>query len=92
MSRDIYNSIINSFLEIPILTEKHNLPKTFEESTDEELSDYITTIVIPHTIAFFSQMVYSNKDYRDVIQKIINNLAKSKNHFLYFQSILKQLP
>ena len=92
MSRDIYNSIINSFLEIPILTEKHNLPKLFEECSDEELSDYIITMVIPHTISFFSQMVYSNKDYRDIVQNIINNLAKSKKHFIYYQNILTQLP
>ena len=71
---------------------EHQLPKPFEECSDEELSDYITTMVIPHTIAFFSQMVYCNKDYRDVVQNIINNLAKSKSHFLYFQNILKQLP
>ena len=92
MNREIYNSIIISFLEIPILTQEHQLPKPFEECSDEELSDYITTMVIPHTIAFFSQMVYCNKDYRDVVQNIINNLAKSKSHFLYFQNILKQLP
>ena len=40
--------------KIPILTEKHMLPKSFDECRDEELSDHINMIVIPHTISFFS--------------------------------------
>ena len=90
--RENYKLIINAFLEIPILTEKHNLQKPFDECSDEELSDHINMIVIPHTISFFSAMVHANKDYRDVIQNIINQMVKSPKHFSYFQSILKELP
>lgn len=89
---ETYKLIIDAFLEIPILTEKHNLPKNFNDCTEEELSDYINMIVIPHTISFFSAMVHANKDYRDVVQKIINEMVKSPKHFTYFQSILRELP
>ena len=92
MSRENYKSIIDAFLEIPILTENHKLSKSFEDSSDEELSEYITVIVIPHTIAFFSQMMYSKKNYIDVVQNIINELKNSKEHFAYYQKIITQLP
>ena len=89
---ETYKLIIDAFLEIPILTEKQQLPKTFNECTEEELSDYINMVVIPHTISFFSAMVHANKDYRDVVQKIINEMFKSPKHFTYYQSILRELP
>ena len=41
-------------LEIPTLTEKHNLPKSFDES-DEELSDHIN-MINSHTIFFQRSM------------------------------------
>jgi len=87
--KTLYLDIINSYCKIPLIDKKSLL--NFKELSSQTLSNIIYKIIIPGIIQFYRDCILNSQNYFNLIEKIINKLKKSEQHFKLFQNVISKI-
>lgn len=86
--KEIYINIIKTFLDIPLV---NNSIDNLEELDEKLLDNIISHQVIPQTINFYGYIMENNKNYLDILEKIINEIKKSPKHINELHTLIESL-